>query len=155
MSKKYRYITLGIIAIIVFFSLKTFNDYRQRSLDDLINFNQRDFYSLGFIKDRELVPDNRAYEWMTEEKEPVVELMEFLSQYRIKKVSEDTFIEKINSEERFEFTINHSKANPAIVWVLENRVHILVGNYYEVVNGPIDMEWIKEYNNKYREKYAE
>ncbi|HWL23709.1 MAG TPA: hypothetical protein VNR38_08160, partial [Ureibacillus sp.] len=119
------------------------------------NFKKVDFYSLGFIKDIEMVPDNRAYEWMTEEKEPVVELMEFLSQYRVKKVSEDTFNEKINGEVGFELTINYSKANPAIVWVDENRVHILVGNYYEVVNGPIDIEWIKEYNNKYREKYAE
>lgn len=152
MSKKSIYI---IIAVIIFFSLKTFNDYRERNLDDLISYKHGDFYSLGFTKDREMVPDNRADEWLTEEKQPVDELMEFLSQYRVKKVSEETFKEKINSEESFEFTITHSKANPSIVWVFENRVHILVGNYYEVKNGPIDMEWIKKYNKKYREEYEE
>ena len=152
MSKKVRYIAIGLIALIVFFSLKTFNDYRERNLDDLIGYKHRDYYSLDFLKDTEMVPDNGAYEWWTEEKEPVEELLEFLSQYRVKRISEEKFKEKINREEMFEFTITHSKANPSIIWVFGDRVHIIVGKYYEVENGQIDMEWIKKYNEKYREE---
>ena len=154
-SKKVRYIVIGLIALIVFFSLKTFNDYRERNLDDLIGYKHRDYYSLGFINDREMVPDSRAYEWFTEDKEPVEELLEFLSQYRVKRISEEKYNEKVNRDKRFELTITHSKANPSIVWVFENHIHILVGKHYEVVNGQIAMEWINEYNEKYKVKNEE
>jgi tRNA (adenine22-N1)-methyltransferase len=45
------------------------------------------------------------------------------------------------------------KENPAIVMSYGNSVHVLVGNYYEVVNGPIDMEWIRNYHEKYNAFY--
>lgn len=149
---KFRSFGIVITVFILLISLKIFNDNRERDFDDLIGYKHRDFHSMGFITDIGKVPDDRAYEWLTEEKEVVEELLEFLSQYRIKRISEAQFNEKINSKDRFEFTINHSKANPSIVWVFGDRVHILVGHYYEVLNGPIDMEWINEFNDKYREE---
>lgn len=154
-NRKFRYLIIGIIAITIFFSLKIINDYRERNLVDLISYKPTDYYSLGFTKDRNNVAENKAFEWFSKDKEPTDELMEFLSQYRVKRINEESFNENLNNEELFEFTISHSNENPAIVWILENRVHIFVGNYYEVINGPIDMEWIRKYNEKYRELYGE
>jgi len=54
-----------------------------------------------------------------------------------------------------EFDIYHSKAKPSIVRVYGNSVHILVGNYYEISNGPIDLEWIRKYNEKYNDLYED
>src|SRR5690625_344541 len=88
-------VLLSIIVIIaVFLSTKTFNDYRERNLADAITYKPSDFMSTGFTKDLNAIPINRAYEWWTEEQEPTEELMEFLTQYRVKKVSEEKYNER-------------------------------------------------------------
>lgn len=144
--------------IMILFSLKLVNDYRERNLADLINYKQTDFNSLGFTADWNNIQANNAYEWFTNDKEPADELLEFLSHYRVKKIKEKEFNRNLYKEDvfgEFEFTISHTKANPALVWVFENNVHILGKNYYKLVNGPVDIEWIKKYNDKYKEVYDE
>ncbi len=81
--------------------------------------------------------------------------MRFLSQYRLKKISNETFNTRLseNDDGDFDFFINHSRANVAIVFVQGDVVHIF-GNYYEVVNGPIDMEWIRKFDDKNEKKYT-
>lgn len=150
-NKKLWYLIIGILAISLFYSLKLFNDYRERNLVDLISYKPAEFYSFGFIKNE--VPEYKAYSWFTKDMEPADELMNFLSQYRAKKISEEEFNQSMFGVEKFEFTITHSKANPAIVFAYENVVHIVAGNYYEIVNGPIDMEWINSFHAKYQGMY--
>ena len=145
-NNKFRYVALCFIVIIAFISIKAFTDSQERNLADVISYKSTDFYSFGFIKDINKVPEDKGYEWFTKDMERTDELMEFLSQYRVKKVSEETFNVNRKNEEKFEFTITHSKTNPAIVMAYESGVHVLVGSYYEVVNGPIDMEWIRNYH---------
>lgn len=128
--RKLRYVTILIVAMAIFFSLKVFNEYRERTLVDVMGYKSSDFYALGVIKNVNDVPKDKGYEWFTKDKD----------QYK---------------DERFEFTITHAKSNPSIVWIGANYVQVLVGNYYEVVNGPIDMEWIEEFNEKYKESYRE
>jgi penicillin V acylase-like amidase (Ntn superfamily) len=135
-------------------SLKTFNDLRERNIDDLISYKPTDFYSIGFTKDRNNIPVDRWSEWWTNDRKPADELIEFLSQYRVKKVNEDAFNDHLNKDS-FEFTISNSDANPIIVHAVKGHVHILVGNYYEIVNGPIDIEWIRKYNEKHLKSYRE
>ncbi|SOC43877.1 hypothetical protein [Ureibacillus acetophenoni] len=147
-NKKLWYLIAGIVVILIICSLKIVNDYRERNLVDLITYKPAEFYSLGFIKNE--VPEYKAYSWFTKDKEPADELMDFLSQYRVKKISEEEFNQGMFSVEKFEFTITHSKANPAIIFAYENVVHIVAGNYYEIENGPIDMEWITSFHAKYQ-----
>ncbi|MCG3086663.1 hypothetical protein [Sporosarcina cyprini] len=152
---KLRYVTIFIVAMAIFFSLKVFNEYRERNLVDVMRYKSSDFYALGVIKDVNEVPKDKGYEWYTKDKEPVNELLEYLGSYRVKKIKEEEFTANQYQGERFEFTITHAKSNPSIVWIGANHVQVLVGNYYEVVNGPIDMEWIEEFNEKYKESYRE
>lgn len=155
MSKNIKFRIGLILALTIFFSLKTFNDYRERNLVDLIGYKSSDYYSLEFTREGSKITEGHFFDWFTKDKEPTNELLEFLSQYRVKKINEEKVTANLNNEERVEFYISHSKANPAIIWIRENDVHILVGNYYKVVNGPIDMEWIKNYNEKYKELYQQ
>lgn len=146
-----RNLIIGIIVVIIIISLKTVNDYRERNLVDLIKYKSTDFLSLGFTTDGNKVQGNKGYEWFTEDKKPADELLEFLGQYRVKKINEEEFSGNLNKEEIFEFnfTISHSKAKPALVWVFGNKIHILSKGYYKVVNGPVEVEWIRRYNEKY------
>jgi len=37
----------------------------------------------------------------------------------------------------------------------ENHIHILVGNYYKVINGPVDSDWLQAYYEKHKAMYGE
>lgn len=150
-NRKFKYLIIGVIALVIFFSLKIINDYREKNLVDLVSYKPTDFLSLGIIVDKSAVPEDKAFEWFAKDKEPTDELLEFLGQYRVKKINEEEFNQSLNKGG--EFTISHSKVNPAIALLLENNVHIYVGDYYKVVNGPIDMEWLRNYNEKYSGLY--
>ena len=152
-NRKFTYVTIGIIGVLVFLSLKVITDYRERNLDDVISYKPPYFFAFGFTENINQLQEDKGYEWFTKDKEPIDELMEFLSQYRVKKISEEKFNEIRNSKIDFEFTITHLKEDPAIVMSYGNSVHVVVGNYYEVVNGPIDMEWIRNYHEKYNAFY--
>ncbi|QNK89461.1 hypothetical protein H7992_07290 [Sporosarcina sp. resist] len=154
-SKSFKYLVIGIIILAVFLPLKVINDYRERDLISLINYKPADFLSMGFTSDMNEVQEGKGFEWFTKDKEPTDELMEFLSQYSVKKINEEKFNEIRESKERIEFDIYHSKTKPSIVRVYGKSVHILVGNYYEISNGPIDLEWIRKYNKKYNDLYEE
>ncbi|MGE8203301.1 hypothetical protein ACQKP0_01875 [Heyndrickxia sp. NPDC080065] len=142
---------VALIPIIVIFSFNYWNDYRERNLTELIRYNPQDFLSIRFTNN---ITSDHLSEWWTKDREATDELIEYLSQFRVKRVKENEFA-KLDTHKMFEFTITHVHSNPAIVYAKENFIHILVGDYYQVLNGPIDMEWIDKYNDKYRDKNVE
>lgn len=158
-NKRLRFLIYTIIIFTLIFTFKTINEYRERNFADLINYKSKDNYLLSFTKDRENIAHGIGAEWWTNKKEPTNELIEFLSQYQVKKVNEETFkkhaFSYLNKKETFEFTITHMKKNPVIVFVSEDYAHIFVGDYYKIINGPIDMKWIKKFNEKNKELYTE
>ncbi|MET3196574.1 hypothetical protein [Gottfriedia sp. OAE603] len=126
-----------------------------RNFDDLIPYKHRYFESISFRKDISLEDTTRAVDWVSRDQGQVDELMRFLSQYRLKKISNETFNARLNDNEEgiFDFFITHSRGAVAIVNVQGDVVHIF-GNYYEVINGPIDMEWIRKFDDKNEKKYT-
>ena len=154
-NKRFKFLVIGIVIIVAFFSLKIINDYRERNLADLIKYKPNDFYSFGFIHEFINVPEDYAYEWFTKDREPVDELMEFLGQYDVKKINEKEFNDNRNNKIEFMFYIYHSKARPAIVMGHENHIQIIVGKYYSIINDPIDIEWIEKYNEKHKKMYGD
>ncbi|HWL24617.1 MAG TPA: hypothetical protein VNR38_12860 [Ureibacillus sp.] len=152
-DKKLRNYLIAIIVISILLSLKTIYDNRERSLADVMKYNQRDFNSLLFtqnIKEYKFKSDNW---WSTHDNEPVEELMAFLSQYRVKKIKEDEFNQRNKNEIGIEFAIFNYVKDSKVVGIHENTVDLDIGEYYIVLNGPIDMEWISNYHEKYRELY--
>ncbi|WP_064094016.1 hypothetical protein [Rossellomorea aquimaris] len=148
MSKN-RLFNLG--AVLLLFIFYYWNDHRIKGLDDLVRYKSEDFLGIGFTK--HYGQRESFFEWSSEDPRAADELMDFLAQYRVKRVSEEIFTQNAIDEktkiERFEFTITHSTANPAIVYATKDVVHIVAGDYYEVVNDPIDMVWVEEFNEKY------
>ncbi|WP_060204802.1 hypothetical protein [Sporosarcina koreensis] len=67
---------IGIIVVALLFSWNLYDDHREKRLDELFSYQTSNFVAMNF-----------NYEgWRTEETEPVEELLEFLSQYRVKKM---------------------------------------------------------------------
>jgi hypothetical protein len=140
---------MGILAVIILFvSVTTFNHVRERDLDDVIDYTSIDFESLGFTTDWEQVPENKGYEWVANEKGTVDELLDFLSQYRVKRHK----VDNMSGRTSFEFVINHKITNSSMVHVLNEKDIRINHDLYEVVNGPIDMEWIRKFNQANKDK---
>lgn len=147
-NKNFKIFMTSIVAVmILFISITTFNHVRERDLDDLIGYTSIDFDSLGFTTDWEHVPENKGYEWVANQKETVNELLAFLSQYRVKRHEADN----MSGRTSFEFIINHRITNSSMVHVLNEKDIRINHDLYEVVNGPIDMEWIRDFNQANKE----
>ncbi|WP_391117012.1 hypothetical protein [Psychrobacillus sp. L3] len=72
----------------------------------------------------------------------------------MKKQKENFFDTNYNGK-KFGFTFHHDESNPTMVTMEENYVHIYNGDYYKVVNGPIDTDWLNAFNEKYKKMYSE
>ncbi|MEB1809082.1 MAG: hypothetical protein LPK26_17650 [Bacillaceae bacterium] len=56
----------------------------------------------------------------------------------------------VSEEEGFMLTI-YAKNKPIMASIYERRVHFLnEGKYYNVLNGPIDMDWVKNFIKEYQ-----
>ena len=119
----------------------TINDYREKDLDDVISFNSKNF--------EQLILGNA---WTTDKKEHADELIDFLSQYRIKKMKDDEWNGDVSKEKGFSIDI-YLKDKSLGASIYENRVWVYrSGKSYHVVNGPIDIDWIEK---KVQEEFDE
>jgi len=131
------YLIIGVVIII--FSVKYFNDYREKGLDDVISYDISNFESLSFNEGTE------RFEWRTNKKEHAEKFKDFLSQYRVKRMKDNEWDSDVSKEEGFTVTI-YSNGKPIGASIYEKRVHFFnEGKYYNVINEPIDVDWVKNY----------
>ena len=140
-----RYLISGLVVVIViFFSMKIYNEYREKSLDEVIGYYSSSLHSFVF----KFIGDN--IEWKTDKEVPLEELIEFLSRYQVKKMKDVEWNSDVSKEEGFDISI-YSKGKPILVSIYEERIHLLSGHgYYKVINGPINMDWVKKYHERYK-----
>ncbi|ADC51436.1 hypothetical protein BpOF4_16965 [Alkalihalophilus pseudofirmus OF4] len=132
--KKKKYISIGLVALIIFITINLLNDYREKNLDDVLSYNPSKFHSLDI--NFELHTTNPAY---------AEELTEFLSQYRVKKMSAADWDRDLKAMEGFHVSINSNNRPSIMASIYEDRIHHYDGNYYKVINGPIHVEWLNSF----------
>jgi hypothetical protein len=143
--KHKRYLLIGLAAIIIFFSIKIYNEYREKGLNDLISYDLSKFDYLVFNEGIE------QFQARTDQAEHAKKLNDFFRQYRVKKMRDDEWNSDVSNERGFNLTI-YTNGKPIIAHIYENRLLFLNdGNYYTIVNGPIDMEWIKSYMEEFHQ----
>src|SRR5690606_38179317 len=126
--------TVMIMVPILLFAFMVFHDYKEKDLDDVIRFNtaEVDYYMINDEK-------------VTGETLHGKVLKDFLSQYRVKKMKDREWDSDVSKEKGFRITI-YSNGKPISANIYENRLHFKnSGEYYTVLNGPIDVEWVEEY----------
>ena len=127
-----KYVILGLVLIL--FSLKTFYDYREKSLDRMISYNASNFNSM-------LV----NFELYTENKEHAEDLTKFLSQYRVKKISSNEYQRDFKEMRGFHILVNPHNGKSTLVSISGDRLLHSNGSYYKVLNGPIDLDWVTKF----------
>lgn len=143
-KSKYTFVAVGI-AVITSASLvfSIYDEYRVKSLDSAFDFHPEKALHLQF--------DLAGDMYVIEDKQAIAEWKTFLNQYDVKKMSDREWDADISNEQHFMISIffdNHWTGGS----VSENRL-INFGDmdYYEVVNGPIDMEWVNNFIEKYQQ----
>lgn len=126
-------IAVMILLPILLFSLYRYNDYSEKKLDEVISMNTNNM-------DYVIIND----EWISDNKEHIEALTVFLSQYDVKKMEDHEWDSDVSNERGIRITI-YSKGNPVGASIYENRLlYYNSGDYYQVINGPIDMNWVEK-----------
>lgn len=133
------YHMIGAIGVVLFFLWSVYDDHREKGLDELITYQDDKFKAMEF----------NFSDWRIEEKEPVEELLEFLGRYRVKKMKDSEWNGNVSGEKGFQFMV-YMRGKSTGASIYENRIlSFNKTSYYKVLNGPIDMEWIEAFEDKY------
>ncbi|GGD08121.1 hypothetical protein [Pontibacillus salipaludis] len=135
-----RWFLIISVVIIIFFSVKYFNDNREKGLDDVIRYDVSDVESLS-------IRLTGNHEWRTDQKVHIEALKDFLSNSRVKRMKDHEWDSDVSKEEGFMVSI-YSKGEqiPIDATIFEKRVHVFNGGkYYRILNDPIDVDWIKQF----------
>ena len=126
-----------IVLIIAISIIIVINNNSEKNLDDVVSYDTKDFDYLLINHDIR-----------TDKKEHAEELNVLLSKYRVKKMKVREWDSAISREKGYSITIS-ANGKPITASIYENRlVFINNGNFYKVVNGPIDMDWFDKIYNK-------
>jgi len=74
--------------------------------------------------------------------------MEFLNQYQVKRMKDSEWDPDLSGEQGFWTIIRYTEYKLTMAVLNEGRL-VFTNEYFKVVNGPIDMNWIENFNKKY------
>ncbi|MFS0752594.1 hypothetical protein [Oceanobacillus sp. 1P07AA] len=137
-------ITLLIIIPIIIFSFTVFHEYKIKSLEELLEYDQSSFEAV-FVNHQEITEDYQAAE----------EIVEFLSQYQVKKMNDREWSSDVSKEDGFMIEIR-TENEIVMASIYENRLMSLNnnGDYYKVANGPIEIQWMYDYIKGFDEEVS-
>ncbi|KAB2335593.1 hypothetical protein [Bacillus mesophilum] len=136
--KKKKHIVIALISgFLILLSFKLYNDYKEKGLDEIMNYDESNYHSLVI-----------NFDLVTNQKKYADELTEFLSQYRVKKMRNSEWDADLSGTKGFHATLNSTDDIFAMASIYENRVLDYSGSYYKVLNGPVDMNWVHRFIEK-------
>ena len=131
-----------LIALIVggmYAMMETINDFNEKSFNEFFETIDADFKSLTFTK-----PTMRgipAETWSTDDEHKVDELLQFLEKYHVKKLKPEEINPSDNIDE-FSISMKDAAGNSITIIIAENLIIQNSQLYYEIVDGPLDVDWI-------------
>lgn len=119
--------------------LEAINDYNEKSFNELFESINAEFDSLTFNKPP--MHGNPFETWVVDDQVKVDELLQFLQNYHVKKLKP----EEINPDDDIDelsIVLRDAKENSITIIVAENLIIQNSLLYYEIVDGPLDVDWI-------------
>ena len=148
---KTRWIVIGCLLIVIISVGQIYENYRVQPVTQLIDYEEESFSGMLFSSGQRPIPEDQLYQWYSKNPGSAAELYEFLRNYEVRKIDEDTYNEQLSSEKTFRFEIHQEGKNSIIVYGTPSKVHVLVGAYYEIVGEPVDTEWLRAFSYRYGE----
>lgn len=131
-----------LIALIIggmYAMIETINDFKEKSFTEFIETVNAEFDSLTFTQPS--MHGSPAETWSIDDGDKVDELLQFLQNYHVKKLKP----EEINPDDNIdEFTISLKDADGKSMTIIISENLIIQNSllYYEIVDGPLDVDWI-------------
>lgn len=121
---------------------QSFHDYKAKAMTELLGSHPTPFTSLTFTKP---APDGvRSVSWNVSNETEIADLLDFLQDYHVRKLRP----EEINTDDRFDqFVISLKDENDNLISVIVTKNLIIQNeqNFYEIVDGPLDVNWLVKF----------
>lgn len=133
------FVLILVVGLVLLFM--RWNDYREKDLVEVLDTEEIvEFRYLDGTEEH--VP--LEFNGIVKDQESLQELMNFFSQYTVKKNKKRQDSSEY-PDEFFAFQINYSDDRPSIPSWFERDLLFFNGNYYTVTNRPMDHVWLKNY----------
>ncbi|MHC8517419.1 hypothetical protein [Sporosarcina sp. ITBMC105] len=119
--------------------LQSFNEYQQKKFSELVETTHSEFHTLVFSKPPMFGAP--AETWVVDDEKEVNELLVFLQNYTIQKLKPEEIDPDDNIDE-LRITLQDRDGNSLTIVIAENMIIQNSELYYEIVDGPLDVDWI-------------
>lgn len=118
---------------------QTIKEYDEKNITDLLETMDPPFNSLTFSKPE--TKFSKADTWIADDESEIDLLLSFLKNYHVRKLKPEQ-INKHDDIDEFKISLEDSKGN--VIKIIINEDLIVQNSllYYEIVDGPLDFEWI-------------
>ncbi|MCM3637061.1 hypothetical protein M3152_04945 [Sporosarcina luteola] len=131
-----------LIALIIggmYTMIETINDFKEKSFAEFIDTVDTEFAMLTFTKP--MMHGFPAETWSIDDENKVDELLQFLENYHVKKLKPEEIDPDDNIDE-LTISLRDSEGNNITIVIAENLIIQNSLLYYEIVDGPLDVDWI-------------
>ncbi|MEK5037794.1 hypothetical protein [Sporosarcina sp. FSL K6-3457] len=131
-----------LIAILIggsYTMIQSFNDYNEKQFTDLLNTMNPSFTTALFTKPS--TSGNTSETWHVDEHSEIDSLLNFLQGYHVRKLKPEE-INTNDETEEFSIQLQDKDGNTLSILVNENLIIQNSLLYYEIVDGPLDTEWL-------------
>lgn len=126
------FISFILITTVSVISFSIYNDYREKTLNEVIHFNPNNWEYI-------MVNDTLKLD----KEEHAALFNELFNRYHVKKMSDRDWDSDVSKEHGFSITIFTDKDEIIMASIYENRmVYYNDGKYYTILDGPIDFAWL-------------
>ncbi len=122
--------------------LQSYKDYEEKEFIEILTPMDAHFSSLIFTKPAIAGSDSQS--WIVDEPSEIESLLYFLQNYHVRKLTP----EEINPFDEVEqFTISLQDENGNTLSIIVNEDLIIQNSllYYEIVDGPLNVEWLVQF----------
>jgi len=119
--------------------IESINDFNEKSFNEFFEALDADFSSLTFTKPT--MHGSPAETWSIRDEHKVDELLQFLQNYHVKKLKPEE-INPYDSIDELTISLEDSYGQTITIIIAENLIIENSSLYYEIVDGPLDVDWI-------------
>lgn len=134
-----------LIAILIgglYTIIQTHNDYKEKQFTELINSINDNFTSLSFTVPAKFGISPEV--WVTEDDDALKSLLTFLQNYTVQKLKpEET--PSLSTNNQFSLHLESERGDAIVILVEENLIVMNSLSYYEIVNGPLNQDWMVQF----------
>lgn len=138
-KNKYVYVLVIVVALGFVFGILRWNDNREKELVDVLEADK-------IVEIRYGIDDVFIIDIINDEKS-IQELLEFFSQYRVKKDGPRNFTSEF-PDEQFSFTFEYEDERFTLPTLFERDFVLIENDQYRITNGPIDYKRIEDFLKK-------